>query len=72
MTPVGKHLFCVQVDAFPTTEKWLREGQPDWASGNRSNQMIAKWLIDEAGRDESRAYLAFSIYRQLETSRACR
>ena len=63
MTLDEKHLFCVAADAFLLAEKWLREGQPDWEPGSHPNQMIAMWSIDEEDRDESRAYLVFSVYK---------
>ena len=53
---------CEEIDAFLAIVKWLRGYMPEWTPGSRRNQMVSYWPVMEEGRDESRAYLVFSIY----------
>lgn len=62
MIPEFKLKLCDEIVVFLAAMKWLCGYQPTWSSRSRRNQMVGIWPIMEEGRDESRAYLVFSLF----------
>ena len=62
MTPEETRQFCAVANAFMATGKTLRGLWPTWSRGSRRYQMVGVWPVEEDDRDESRAYIVFSLF----------
>lgn len=63
MTPEEIRRFCSKANVFMANEKSLCGLEPKWSRGSRRNQMVGIWPVEEDGRDDSRGYLVFSLFK---------